>query len=478
LDGMGWQNWLRQPEFWLAGVVLGGLAFLNIWDFPIYLALYAAAFGLARLTRSRRWTWALLGEVLRLGLLLGLVGIILYLPFYLGFASQAGGLAPSLSFFTRGIHFWIMFGTLLIPILLWVCASWRQSRRFFWRGLGVAAALVFGLWFLSYVFGGVMLALPRTSGELVGLQGGIDAGTILPASFARRLIYPGMWLSLLGILTLIFGQMLWQVKRDPQALPTPAEASPQLAEVEVDAERGFILLLVLLGCGLVLFPEFFYLRDQFGWRMNTIFKFYYQAWILFALASAYAFAWLWRHRAGWVLAVPATVVLLVSLFFAAFGMQERLLPGGVDTRVWSLDGANYLRLYQPDLYSAIEWLRIAPAGVVAEAVGGSYQAEYARVATHSGQPNVLGWPGHEGQWRGGYTEIGSREADMTQLYITSDWTQTKDILKRYSIRYIVVGPAEYSKYGDRINQEKFIGRLGLVYDSPQLRVFEVPADLE
>jgi uncharacterized membrane protein len=37
-----------------------------------------------------------------------------------------------------------------------------------------------------------------------------------------------------------------------------------------------VLLLVLLGAGLTLAPEFVYLRDQFGTRMNTIFKFYFQ----------------------------------------------------------------------------------------------------------------------------------------------------------------------------------------------------------
>jgi hypothetical protein len=34
----------------------------------------------------------------------------------------------------------------------------------------------------------------------------------------------------------------------------------------------FVLLMVLLGAILTLVPEFIYLRDQFGWRMNTIFK--------------------------------------------------------------------------------------------------------------------------------------------------------------------------------------------------------------
>jgi YYY domain-containing protein len=477
LAGQTWQDWPRQAEFWLAGVALGGLAFLNIWDFPIYLALYAAAFGLARVTVSRRWSWAILYETLRLGVLLGILGVLAYIPFYLGFASQAGGLTPSLSFFTRGIHFWVMFGTLLIPILLWVYASWRGgNRRVFLRGLGIAAALVFGLWLLSYLLGGILLALPGFASTLISLQGGVEAGMILPGSLARRLVYPGMWLSLLGILTVIITQLLRQTGEQDELVlssSTQEESAPP-----VDAGRGFTLLLILLACGLVLFPEFFYLRDQFGWRMNTIFKFYYQAWILLALAAAYGFAWLWGSRRGILLGIPAALVLTAALLFSTFGIQERLFSGGFQSRVWSLDGANYIRLGQPDLYGAIEWLRAAPRGVVAEAVGGSYQAEYARIATHSGQPGVLGWPGHEGQWRGGYTEVGSREPDLNLLYVTPDWDQAKEMLLRYSIRYVVVGPAEYNRYGDRVRQEKFIERLALVYDSPQVRIFEVPADLK
>ena len=46
--------------------------------------------------------------------------------------------------------------------------------------------------------------------------------------------------------------------------------------------------ITVIAAALVIFPEFFYLRDLFGTRMNTIFKFYYQAWILFGLSAAYA----------------------------------------------------------------------------------------------------------------------------------------------------------------------------------------------
>ena len=36
-----------------------------------------------------------------------------------------------------------------------------------------------------------------------------------------------------------------------------------------------------------MFPEFLYLKDNFGVRINTVFKFYYQAWALWSLAAAY-----------------------------------------------------------------------------------------------------------------------------------------------------------------------------------------------
>ena len=38
---------------------------------------------------------------------------------------------------------------------------------------------------------------------------------------------------------------------------------------------------------LTLAPEFVILRDNFNSRINTVFKFYYQAWTLWSIAAAY-----------------------------------------------------------------------------------------------------------------------------------------------------------------------------------------------
>ena len=138
----------------------------------------------------------------------------------------------------------------------------------------------------------------------------------------------------------------------------------------------------------------------------------------------------------------------------------------------TLDGAAYLEASAPEEMAAIRWFESAPSGVVIEAVGGQY-SEYARVATLSGQPNVLGWPGHERQWRGGSQEIGSREEDIQIIYQTNDWEDTKGLLDFYNVRYIFVGPLERRTY--RVNESKFANFLGEpVFESGQVSIYQVP----
>ena len=120
---------------------------------------------------------------------------------------------------------------------------------------------------------------------------------------------------------------------------------------------------------------------------------------------------------------------------------------------------------------ASRWLQAAPFGVVAEAVGGSY-SQYARISTNSGNPTVLGWPGHESQWRGGATEMGSRERDIELLYSTRDWQEAENILGLYAIRYVYIGPLERVAY--TVNDRKFEQNLPLVYSESGVRIYEVP----
>jgi uncharacterized membrane protein len=232
------------------------------------------------------------------------------------------------------------------------------------------------------------------------------------------------------------------------------------------------------------FPEFFYLRDGFGTRMNTIFKFYFQTWLFWGIAAAYATAVLWRELKGWKQAIFSTVWTI--LFLSALLYPVMMLNNKMDLHIgtpaeakaeiasWKLDGNAYMQLYYPDEAAAVAWLADAPDGVIAEAIGGSY-SEYGRMSELTGKQTVLMWPGHELQWRGGTAEMGSRELDIEMLYVSAYWFQVKEIIIKYDIKYIVLGSFERNAYN--VSKAKFDNHLNIVYQNSSVTIYEVPASI-
>ena len=182
---------------------------------------------------------------------------------------------------------------------------------------------------------------------------------------------------------------------------------------------------IVAGALLVLGPEFVYLRDNFSYRINTVFKFYYQAWILLSLVAAFAITVMLSELRG----VTATIYSVLIVFVMGLGLVYPLfsIPSKTDyfksknPQQRTLDGSAYLAGMMADDYQAIQYMKQLEDGVVAEAVGpgGGQYSEYARVATFTGMPTVLGWSGHEGQWRDASLQ-GTRANDIETLYTTSD----------------------------------------------------------
>jgi YYY domain-containing protein len=474
--------------FWSAALLFGGLAFLNIWDFPIYVGLATSAIVLGRYL-SHGWNSDRIVEFLETGLGFGVAGAILYLPFYTGFASQAGGLLPSLAFFARGAHLWMMFGIFFVPILLGIVAVYGSNEifRVIRFGLIKAISLVFILWIAMILLGLIFVSVPGLIGSLnpalgstmsaaasqfFNVQGSALIQDVLGVTTLQRLASPGGWITLLILLALVWGSAIWLRENARETAIVTSTESHQPKTGSTINTLPFVFLLLAGGIGLVLFPEFFYLRDQFGTRMNTIFKFYFQAWILWSVAGAVFtyILWTWPHS---IVRWGARIIFLISMFaglmYPSFGYYFRF--NDLHNRVLTLDGNEYFYTGYPDETAAISFLQQAPKGIVAEAIGGSYTA-YGRVSTQSGLPTVLGWPGHESQWRGGAREIGSREPDIKLLYQTNDWQQALGIMQKYQIRYIYIGSLEKSTY--RISEAKFQNNLRPVYQNNSVIIYEVP----
>jgi uncharacterized membrane protein len=228
--------------------------------------------------------------------------------------------------------------------------------------------------------------------------------------------------------------------------------------------------MVMIGLLLSLAPEFFYLRDQFGWRMNTIFKFYYQAWILLSLASSYFIVKKFIDNKTTAnrgfFTVTVFIVLGISMVYPFFALKDRL--SSLSNKAISLDGNAYLENFYSEEYQAVTFLKEVPYGVISEAIGGSY-SNFGRISRLTGLPTILGWPGHEVQWRGGAEEIGSRESDISILYTTDQWDEAQGIINKYEIDYIYIGPIERSTYA--VVEDKFLNHLSLVFENSETRIY-------
>jgi uncharacterized membrane protein len=164
------------------------------------------------------------------------------------------------------------------------------------------------------------------------------------------------------------------------------------------------------------------------------------------------------------------MVILCGLLYPSLGLVTKtnnFKPVGG----YTLDDIDRIKRENPDEAAAIEWLRSAPGGVVVEAVGDGYSA-YARISTYTGLQTVLGWPGHEAQWRGGYEPQGSRREDVTKLYSTARWEEAREIIEKYDIRYIYIGNLE--RVSLPLNEEKFASRLEPVFQQGNVVIYEVP----
>ena len=229
-----------------------------------------------------------------------------------------------------------------------------------------------------------------------------------------------------------------------------SRSQPEAASFRPEQVTQFVLVMLVVGLALPLVVEFIYLRDNFGIRMNTIFKFYFQAWVLLALASAYALYAISAHLGGLVrLAWQVTMLLLVTggLVYPVLATLDKVNYFRDEP---TLNGIEWVSHVYPDDYAAIMWLdQNAPRdAVVLEAPGSGYAAyQYTgRVSALTGIPTLLGWGGHQSQWRGNYEEPARREPDIDTMFNSLDPQQAQLLLDKYNVNYVVIGSLERERY--------------------------------
>ncbi len=248
------------------------------------------------------------------------------------------------------------------------------------------------------------------------------------------------------VLGLAIGFVLAVLYLVPPMGPRPPDAPPRVHSPSA-LRAGF--LLGAAATVLVAIPEVVSVVDSYGeemHRMNTLFKCYSGAGVLFPIAGALLLPLvLATRRARW----PLRILLATSLV-GTLGHPVGAVWGHLRSSERALDGLAWMSREAPGDRAAIAWVRLraAPGAVIAEAPGGAY-SDHGRIGTHSGRPTVLGWAGHQDVWRGeaGRGEVDSRREALRTIFMSNDDALVRSLLARYRVAYVAVGPLEKKEYG-------------------------------
>lgn len=459
-------QWIRKNKaaFVVISLSLGGLGFLNSWDLPLGLGLFLGTTLIASRRMVDGWSreqtkdWAIFAGSLVAA------SVVFYLPFYLGDRPSPlfPWVLPVEYVHTRHIDYFLVLALFLLitaPFMLTLVLRHHRSN-----------GAVGGVW----GWGALVLLVPFAAWAVVVLLSGVVQGetTESLAEVGWRFLWT------LPLMTLI-GVAFWLVFRLGLNAATGATVPVVFAAILI-----FAGLIVTLG------PELFRIVDVFGNRMNTVFKFYYQAWILLSVASAFAvyylFAnWDWSRPVARV--TGATAVGLVGLLVVASSMYSF---GAIDNKTASFSGPRTLNglafLGPPDSpkRQALEFLSrdAGPDSVLVEAVsvddrgipGGSYNIGYASVSGRTGIPTVLGWAGHEEQWRGNRVGFRERADDIKTIYTEIDPIAVRDLLGKYGIEYVYVGRLERDLY-EVPSDPTFDIFMDLAFESGDITIYKVRA---
>ncbi len=233
-----------------------------------------------------------------------------------------------------------------------------------------------------------------------------------------------------------------------------------------EKERGplFAGFLCVLALGIIAGCEIVHFKDSYGdklHRMNTIFKFYLQAWPLLGIGAVVFADRAWRRTKGSrrALALVLATAAFAAILYPSTAAVSRLRQASGS---FSLDSRPALERRNRGDLEAIEWLRknVPATATLIEATGDPY-SEFARISSHTGIPTVLGWANHEGLWRAQDAEVMERFGQVRLFYTATDPAVAQGILRRYGVTHVILGDLERRTYpgADSVASFPFLERV-------------------
>jgi YYY domain-containing protein len=453
------------------GLAVGALWTLNTWDWPTYTAVVALALACREYARRGPLNLGMIGAVTWRWAFVLTLGYVLFLPFHQHYAASYGGFTwwegsrtPLSAYVTMHGLFLFLIGTYLALEL-----AYGRGHNALVRLLRAPVRNLIHL-----------RRYRRLHGRLVRTSSGY--------TFALRI---GAFMLVAALILFAIGYGVPSLIILLLALAVLLGLSPRPAP-----RRQFILGLIALGLALTLVPEIIVLDGDIG-RMNTVFKFYLQVWIIWSVAAAAIFPWtvasLYRWgKLRWFWWPAFALLLVACLFYPLMAIPARVDDHFATSTGRTLDGTAYMQtaLYRDrDQDIALDWDRQAMAWlqdhvhgspVIVEANTPLYRWGN-RVAVNTGLPALIGWDWHQRQQRTVLPPdvVDRRLRDVQTIYTDQDPKLVSDLLHGYGVQYVYVGALERLYY-DAAGLAKFDAANGLywnvIYENPGVQIYQVLYD--
>jgi YYY domain-containing protein len=441
---------------WLVGALaIGVLRATNTWDYPTYLFIGSLAAAYFVYQYRGRISIRTVGIAAVAVLSLIALSILLFLPFVDNYGLPYSSFSPWSGSYTQLSNYLIIYGLFLLFIITFLVAEFRGWTKT-WTQQSLSA------WepFVLPVFLGLL--------TYVGLS--------------AFLLLKGYWIAPTVLLLVLTAGLL--------------ALRPKLA-----IERRIVLILISGALALTLIVEFIVLDGDIG-RMNTVFKFYLQVWVLLSIASAAIAVWVWpaimeRKTVKVVWTVSLALLLAAAALYPILATKAKWDIRMSDEAPTTLDGMAFMKTtsyadagpngnsqtINLDFdYQAIQWMQrnIEGSPVIVEAHSKNpYRAAANRVSMYTGLPTIIGWDWHQRQQRAllPASIVGDRIFDVDSLYNTIDPQEAMDLINKYDVSYIYVGPLEWTYYNPqglvKFDQMVETGLLREIYRNEGVSIYEV-----
>jgi YYY domain-containing protein len=476
------RGWHLPVTLICTALVLGSLFIMNSWDYPTYMGITLICIVCQQcLVHSGCFSLKLLPNILLPAGFLVALSLVFYLPFLLNFVSPSQGIGlvtPALrSLLSEELLIYGLFAFVFLSFLL---------TSVFMRPLFRSAEQIQPLAELPKWFslGFVVLAL---------------CVVYLIACMVALLVIPNSTTFVVSSSLAVLGAVLFFYHLRDRA-------------------HAFALLLGAIAFGLVAACEIVYLRDVFAdgdyERMNTIFKFYFQAWVLLSVAcgvglffilenfrptqtTSVVLGWLQFSISG-IWSIFFLVLVLASMIYPLNAVYARYAQFDATSQTLhlvqapNLDGLAYMASCKPPYcdydtsgdYKAILWLNTHIQGDpgIVEAVGlkGGDYSSYGRISAFTGLSAPMGWIGHEYQWRVIWitqspqndAEYQRRAPDVDQIYTSTDPLSVLSIMAHDQVQYLYVGELERMKY-PQVDLKRYSSFMQVVYNADGVTIYKV-----